>query len=133
MTEDHHRVVVEGDPEGDAFEQLRGPAGLPETTRARRLARAARAGALSLPEVTPAGWGSAPAPYGDARWQLTDVAVKASGIGGYIVELRFTTARAGTETDLRRAIGQHVRQAADDRGLGPYLELVTIVVEDSRP
>jgi hypothetical protein len=132
MSDDHHRVVIEAEPEGDALEQLRAPAGLPETSRARRLARAARAGALSLPEVAPEARGSGSAPNDDARWLLTDVAVKASGIGGYVVELRFT-ARAGSDTDLRHAIGQHVRQAADDRGLGPYLELVTIVVEGSRP
>jgi hypothetical protein len=131
MTDDHHRVVIEAEPETDVLERLPASAGLPETTRARRLARAARAGALSLPEVVPPGCDAAAALNGDVRWQLTDVAVKASGIGGYLVELRFT-AQPGTDTDLRHAIAQQVRQAADDRGLGPYLELVTIVVEGSR-
>lgn len=132
MSDHHHRVVIEAEPEGDVLERLRAPAGLPETSRARRLARAARAGALSLPEVAPAAWGSESTSNGDSRWQLTDVAVKASGIGGYLVELRFTV-QAGTETDLRHAIGQQVRQAVDDRGLGPYLERVTIVVDGSSP
>jgi len=132
MSHHHHRVVIEAEHEDDGLERLRTPAGLPETSRAQRLARAARAGALSLPEVARGPWGSGSPSNGDARWQLTDVAVKASGIGGYVVELRFTV-QAGTETDLRHAIGQQVRQAVDDRGLGPYLEMVTIVVAGSRP
>jgi hypothetical protein len=132
MSDHHHRVVVEAEPAGDVLEPLQAAAGLPETSRARRLARAARAGALCLPEVAPGADGPGATSNGDTRWQLTDVAVKASGFGGYVVELRFTV-QAGSQTDLRHAIGQHVRQAADDRGLGRCLERVTIIVEGARP
>ena len=131
MSDHDHRVVAEAEPGGDLLENVRPLAGLPQTSRARRLADAARAGALSLAEVAPGGCGPESTSDGDVRWRLTDVAVKASGLGGYVVELRFA-APAGTDADLRHAIGRHVREAADDRGLGPYLELVTIVVEGSR-
>jgi hypothetical protein len=131
MSDHHHHVVIEAEPDGDILQPLRAPARLPETSRAMRLARAARAGALSVPEVVPAARASASTSTADARWQLTDVTVKASGIGGYLVELHFSVL-GGMEAGLRHAIGQQVRQAADDRGLGPYLEMVTIVVEGSR-
>lgn len=131
MSEHHHRVVIDTEPDGDVLERLRAPAGLPETSRARRLADAARTGALSLAEVAPGGRGPESTSNGDVRWHLAAVAVKASGLGGYVVELRFNVP-AGADTDLRHTIGQHVRQAAEDRGLGPYLEMVTIVVEGWR-
>ena len=131
MSDHNHRVVIEAEPGGDVLERLCAPTGLPETSRASRLANAARTGALSLAEVAPRGDDRGSTSNGDVRWHLADVAVKASGMGGYVVELRFTV-QAGIDTDLRHAIGQHVRQAAEDRGLGPYLEMVTIVVDGSR-
>ena len=130
MSDHQDRVVLETQPGGDVL--VRPRAGLPETSRARRLERAARAGALSLPEVAPEASREESTANRDARWHLKDVAVKPSGVGGYHVELRFAV-QAGTATGLRHAIGQQVREAAHDRGLGPYLEMVTIVVDGMRP
>ena len=109
---DHHQhaVVDAGDPVGEILETFRAPTGPGEMSRARRLARAAHAAALSLPEVA----------------RATSV-VDGAQAGGYVVEVRLVV-RAGAPPDLGRVIAQQVRHAADERGLGPYLEQVSIVV-----
>jgi hypothetical protein len=128
MSDEHHDVVIDAnDPVSEILQTFRAPTGPGEMSRARRLARAARAAALSLPEIAHAAGGLDATVTGDARCALTAVTVDAAG-GGYRVEVRLT-ACADMPPGLDRAIAQHVRQAADERGLGPHLEEVAIVVE----
>ncbi len=118
MADQQARVVVDAeDPLGEVLETFRATTGRGEMSRAMRLARAARAAALSLP---------------GARCALTAVTVSAFPAGGYLVELRFV-AHTSMTPELRQAISQQVRQAADERGLGPYLESVSIVAGELRP
>jgi hypothetical protein len=114
---DHHPPVAvdDGDPVGEILQTFRAPTGPTVMSRARRLARAAHAAALSVREVA-----------------LTAVTVDSSESGRYVVEVRVAS-RFDAPRDLGRAIAQRVREAADDRGLGPYLERVAIVVEGPRP
>jgi hypothetical protein len=113
---DHHRPVTvdDGDPVREILQTFRAPTGPAAMSRARRLARAAHAAALSVCEVA-----------------LTAVTVDGSEGGGYVIEVRVVE-RLDAPPDLGRAIAQRVREAADDRGLGPYVEDVAIVVERAR-
>jgi hypothetical protein len=116
MSDHHHHVIVDGgDPVSEILQTFRAPTGPWEMSRARRLARAARAAALSL----------------DARCALTAVTVDGSRSGGYVVAVHLLV-HADAPPDLDRAMAQRVREAADDRGLGPYVEEVAIVVEGVR-
>jgi hypothetical protein len=116
MSDHHQQATVDaGDPVGEILETFRAPTGPAAMSRARRLARAAHAALVSLREVA-----------------LTAITVDGSESGGYVVEVRVVS-RLDAPRDLGRAIAQRVREAADDRGLGPYLEDVAIVVEGVRP
>jgi hypothetical protein len=122
MSDQHQHVVADrDDPVGEILQTFRAPTGPWEMSRARRLARAAHAAALSLPEVAHA----ASALGADARCA---VSVDAAPTGGYIVEVRLVVGPHAAAA-LGRAVAQQVRQAADDRGLGHCLDEVRIVVE----
>jgi hypothetical protein len=128
MSEQQHVVA---DPVGEILQTFRAPTGPWEMSRARRLARAARAAALSLPEVAHAASALDAGRCVDARCALTAVTVDARPSGGYVVEVHLIV-RPDAAPALGRAVAQQVRQAADDRGLGPYLDDVRIVVEGVR-
>ncbi len=127
MSDQHQHVVVDaGDPLGEILQTFRAPTGPFEMSRARRLARAAHAAALSLPEVTHITSALDVGSSGDARCGLTAVTVDAVPAGGYVVEVHLVV-RAHMAPALGRAVAQQVREAADERGLGPYLHEVRIV------
>jgi hypothetical protein len=116
MSDQQHHVVADaGDPVLEILQTFRAPTEPWEMSRARRLARAARAATLSL----------------DADCSLTAVTVDAGHDGGYVVDVHLIVG-PGAAAALARAVVQQVRQAADDRGLGPYLEDVRVVVEGLR-
>jgi hypothetical protein len=100
-------------------------------SRARRLARAAYAAALSLPEVAQAA-SVVTSSAGDAQCALKAITVDAAQTGGYDVEVRLF-ARADAPPDLTRALAQQVREAAEERGLGAYVDNVSIVVDGLGP
>jgi hypothetical protein len=98
-------------------------------SRGVRLARAALSAALGVPGVERghAGTEGSVVTYdGDAV--LTGVAITASAAGRYVVALRLI-ARPPVAAGLARAVVQHVHQTAADRGLGTYLEDVSVVFE----
>lgn len=131
MSDHHHDAVIDAaDPVGEILQTFRPPTGPWAMSRARRLARAARAAALSLPEIAHAAADVDATTAGEARCALTAVTVDAAR-GGYRVEVHLAM-RAVVPAGLDRAVAQQVRQAADERGLGPYLEDVAIVVEGIR-
>jgi hypothetical protein len=129
MSDQQHHVV--DDPVGEILQTFRAPTGPWEMSRARRLARAARAAALSLPEVAHVASALDAGRCADARCALTAVTVDARPTGGYVVAMHLIV-RPDVAAALGRAVAQQVRQAADERGLGPYLEDVHIVVEGVR-
>jgi hypothetical protein len=100
------------------------------TSRGVRLARAALAATLSLPGVVRGHPGPhAAAVTEDGGCALTGVTVVASDAGRYTVELELAV-RPNVATGLAQFVVQQVRQAVDDRGLGPYLERVSIAFAD---
>src|SRR5690348_17579752 len=112
MSQQQQPQNVVADPVGEILQTFRAPTGPWEMSRARRLARAARAATLSV----------------GAHGELTAVTVDAGPAGGYVVEVHIS-ARPDAGPVLGRAVIAQVRQAADDRGLGPYLDDVRVVVE----
>jgi hypothetical protein len=129
MSDQQQHVVA--DPVGEILQTFRAPTGPWEMSRARRLARAARAAALSLPEVAHVASALDAGRCVDARCALTAVTVDAGAAGGYVVEVHLIV-RPDAAPALGRAVAAQVRQAADDRGLGPYIDDVRIVVEGVR-
>jgi hypothetical protein len=123
-----HVVADAGDPIDEILQTFRAPTGPREMSRARRLARAAHAAVLSLPEVVHA---ASALDGGDARFARTAVTVDAAPTGGYVVEVHLVVGPQAAPA-LGRAVAQQVRQAADDRGLGHCLDEVRIVVEGVR-
>jgi hypothetical protein len=116
MSEQQQQQHVVADPVGEILQTFRAPTGPREMSRARRLARAARAAALSV----------------DPRCALTAVTVDAGVDDGYVVEVHLIV-RGDAAPALGRAVAAQVREAADERGLGPYLDDVRIVVEGLSP
>jgi hypothetical protein len=133
MSDQHQHVVADrDDPVGEILQTFRAPTGPSEMSRARRLARAAHAAALSLREVAHAPSTPDTASCDDARCALTAVTVDAAPTGGYVVAVHLAVGPHAAPA-LGRAVAQQVRQAADDRGLGHCLDEVRIVVEGVRP
>lgn len=132
MSHQHQHVVADrDDPIGEILQTFRAPTGPSEMSRARRLARAAHAAALSLPEVAHAASTLDTGSGDDARCALTAITVDAAPSGGYVVAVHLVV-RPHAAPALGRAVAQQIRQAADDRGLGHCVDEVRIVVEGVR-
>jgi hypothetical protein len=99
-------------------------------SRGVRVARAALAAETSLSGMARGHPGAmTPAVTDDGRSALTGVSIAAPDAGRDVVELHLVV-RPPVTAGLVEAVIQQVREVADDRDLGPYVDRVSILFED---